>query len=181
MAQFCTKCGTPQTEGMRFCPACGAASDGPAAQAPAAQALVAPVAPPSAVGAAPRPAPAAPVAAPTASSGSSFLKTVLGCLGVLFILGLLIAGAGAYFYYYHIKPKVTQIENTVRSFPLPTGTPQEPAQPASPGVEHQVPAAPVVSPAPRLRALPLPLTLVRHLRSSELRCPQTVLWPNSAP
>lgn len=157
MAQFCTKCGTPQTEGMRFCPACGAASDGPAAQAPAAQALVAPVAPPSAVGVAPRPAPAAPVAAPTASSGSSFLKTVLGCLGVLFILGLLIAGAGAYFYYYHIKPKVTQIENTVRSFPLPTGTPQEPAQPASPGRGASSPGGPggVSSSAPQSPAPPV--------------------------
>ena len=49
------------------------------------------------------------------------------------ILGLLIAGVGIYYYYHYVKPKVTQIENTVRSFPIPTGTPRSPTTPAGPG------------------------------------------------
>ena len=144
MAQFCTKCGAPQTEGMRFCVACGADSGepaAPAAQAPAAPAPVAPVAQTPPV-AAPRPAPVAAAAAPAPSSGSPILKIILAVLGVMFIFGLLIVGAGAYFYYYHVKPKVTQIEKTVRSFPLPTGTPQMPTPPAAPGGGASGPGVP---------------------------------------
>ena len=52
----------------------------------------------------------------------------------MFILGLLSVGAGVYFYRYHIKPKVTQLEKQVQAnFPTPTGTPDVLAQPAAPG------------------------------------------------
>ncbi|HLY59833.1 MAG TPA: OmpA family protein [Terriglobia bacterium] len=90
------------------------------------------VAQPPAV-AAPRPAPVMPAATPAARSGHPFLKIVVAVLGVIFILGLLTVGAGVYFYYYHVKPKVAEIENTVRSLPVPTGTPQSSDHPASPG------------------------------------------------
>lgn len=136
MAQFCTKCGGPLTEGMKFCPACGANSgvpSVPAAHAPVVQAPVAHVAQPLAV-AAPRPAPATHAAeAPAARSGHPFLKIVLTVLGIMFFLGVLTVGAGVYFYYYHVKPKVAEIENTVRSLPIATGTAQPSTQPASPG------------------------------------------------
>lgn len=163
MAQFCTKCGARLNEGMRFCIACGAASGEPAApagQAPAGRAPVAPIAQPPAAAmfrpvphapaAAPRPAPIVPAVAtvvqppavaPAPSRGSPILKIVLAVLGIMLVLVLVSVGAGVYYYYHHIKPKVTQIENTVRSFPIPTGTPQAPTQPAAPGGEGSSPGA----------------------------------------
>lgn len=143
MAQFCTRCGAPQTEGMQFCTVCGASSGPPpspvpqAPSAPVVQTPAAPVAPPP-VAATPGPDPAA----PKASSGGSCLKTALGCLGILIILGVLIAAAGAWFYYHRIKPKVAQIENTVRSLPIPTGAPQVPTQPGAPGGRAPSPGGP---------------------------------------
>ena len=65
----------------------------------------------------------------------------------MLILVLVSVGAGVYFYYYHVKPKVAQIENTVRSFPPPTGTPPAPTQPASPGGPGGGPGSPPTSPA----------------------------------
>lgn len=144
MAQFCTKCGAPLTKGMKFCSACGAnagESSAPAAHAPVVRVTVIPVAQPSAA-AAPRPAPATHAAeAPAARSGHPFLKIVLTVLGIMFFLGVLTVGAGVYFYYYHVKPKVTEIENTVRSLPIPTGAPQASTQPASAGGGASSPGA----------------------------------------
>ena len=93
MAQFCTKCGSPQTEGMRFCANCGAipvslqrrlskllrrpwrhgrlrpgrASSGSRCGRSGAGALV----------------------------GKLYPEVRLGCLGICIIFGLLMAGAGA--------------------------------------------------------------------------------------
>jgi len=96
--------------------------------------------------------PTAREAPPAGSSGGSFLKFAVGCLGVIFVIGLVIAGAGAYFYYYHIKPKVAQIEKTVSSFPIPTGVPQSPTRPgggpSSPGNPGAQPNNPASAPNP---------------------------------
>jgi hypothetical protein len=143
MAQFCTKCGTPLTEGLKFCTGCGASAGAPGAppaQAPAAQPPVAPVPQLPAVPA-PRPAPVAPApvpAAPTASSGSPILKIVLIVLAVLIFLGLLSAASCAYFLY-RAKQKVNQFEKQAGvTFPMPTGTREV----------HTQPVAPSSSPAP---------------------------------
>jgi len=142
MAQFCTKCGAVLNEGMKFCPACGASSVAPAApsaQAPAAQIPVAPPVVSRPAVASARPAPVASAAAP-AKSGSPILKIVLGILLVMFLLAVLSIGAGVYFYYYHVKPKVAQIENTVRTFPIPSGGPQTPAGSGGPGAAPNSPS-----------------------------------------
>jgi hypothetical protein len=101
MAQFCAPCGTHLGEGMRFCPACGAAAGDPAAPAPQAPIPVAPVAQPTVV-----PYVAAPVAAPTKTSGDPILKVVLAVLGPLLLLLVVSVGAGVYYYYHGINPKV---------------------------------------------------------------------------
>ena len=147
MAQFCTKCGTPLAEGMKFCTGCGATigePSAPAAQAPAGQAPVAPVAPPPVV-AAPTPAPAAPAAAaPAASSGSPIVKIVLIVVAVLIFLGLLSIGSCVYLVY-RTKQRVSQFEKQVRAtFPTPTGTREVRTQPAAPAAAPSQQAAPVI-------------------------------------
>jgi len=161
MAQFCTKCGAPLVEGMKFCTGCGAtvgapAAPGPVAPAPAAAAPVAPVsavaastpAPASSAsnaaqiaagpGSAPPPVvPAArvatPVAAPKSSSGSPVLKIVLGVLAVIALLTVVSVGAGVYYYYHVVKPKMVQIENRVHAtFPVPAGTREVHTEPPPP-------------------------------------------------
>lgn len=129
MAQFCTKCGTAIPEGMKFCTGCGATIGETSATV-----ADAPAAPPPAVS---NPSPAAPAAtAPAASSGSPVLKIVLIVLAVLVFLGLLSVGSCVYFIY-RAKQRVTQFEKQVHAtYPVPTATPQAPAQtgtPASPG------------------------------------------------
>jgi outer membrane protein OmpA-like peptidoglycan-associated protein len=54
-------------------------------------------------------------------------------LGLALLVLLISVGAGVYFYYHKVKPKVAQIENSVRTFPMPATTPPAPAQPAAPG------------------------------------------------
>jgi len=135
MAQFCTKCGTPLPEGMKFCTGCGATIGEPSAPpAPAAPAPAAPI-----------PAPTAPAAAaPAASSGSPVVKIVLIVLAVLILFGLLSAGACVYFVY-RAKQKMRQFETTIHStLPMPTGTPQVPAQPGAPATAPGQPTTPAV-------------------------------------
>jgi outer membrane protein OmpA-like peptidoglycan-associated protein len=106
---------------MKFCTACGATLSAPGA--PAA---------PHGVAAPPRPAPAARGATPAASSGSPILKIVLTVLCVIFVLSLVSVGAGVYYYYHHIKPKVAQIEKQIHAtLPAPMATP--PGGGAGPG------------------------------------------------
>ena len=121
MAQFCTRCGTHLDEGMRFCPACGAAAGEPAAPAPQASAPPAPMAQPMV---ADYPAAPPPTAPPKTSTGHPILKAVLAVLGILLLLVVVSVGAGVYYYYHSIKPKVAQIKSAVSSF---QGTQQAPA------------------------------------------------------
>ena len=136
MAQFCTKCGTPLPEGMKFCIGCGATigePSAPAVQAPAAPAPARPVAQ--------APAPAAP---PAASSGSPAVKIVLIVLAVLILFGLLGVGGCVYFLY-RAKQKMRQFETTIHStFPVPAATPQVPTPPGAPVTAPGQPTAPAV-------------------------------------
>jgi len=103
MAGFCTKCGTPIGDDVRFCLQCGA-----------------PVATPT--GAAPRPAPAAPAAvqaagaapgAAPAKSGSSGVKIILWVLAILALIMVLAIGSCVYFTY-QVKKKARQLSQTYR-------------------------------------------------------------------
>jgi hypothetical protein len=140
MAQFCTKCGSQLGEGMTFCTACGAVSDGPSATAAPTQ-LAAGI-PPLAVSGS-----AVPIgAAPAAKSGSPVLKIVLIVVAVLIFFSLLSAGACVYFVY-RAKQRVSQFEKQVRTtFPAPTGTKQAPTQPGAPAEAPGT--APVLGMAP---------------------------------
>ncbi len=145
MAQFCTKCGTPLPEGMKFCLGCGAAIGqpvAPAAPGPLAPAPVAPMAPVPvspigevSIAAGPAVAPAAPVAA-APSKSSPVLKIVLIVVALLIFFGVLSAGACVYVVY-RAKQRVSQYEKQVRSSiaaQAHTGQPStEPSAPASSG------------------------------------------------
>jgi hypothetical protein len=115
MAQFCTKCGSPMTEGAQFCTACGASSGPPLANS--------------------APVPFTPVNAPVMTpgypqipvapkpAGNPVLKIILIVLLVLVFLGALMAGGCVYFYY-RAKQRIAQIQKQVNtSFPAPNTTP----------------------------------------------------------
>ena len=144
MAQFCTKCGTPFEEGIRFCTGCGAAiaapSAAPDAPPPAVFGETLPVAPPVVEASPMPPAPvpgapasAAPVpAAPAPKSTSPVVKIVLAVVALLIFFSLLGIGA-CVFVAYRIKQKATQFEKQVQTtFPMPTGTREVRTQPAAP-------------------------------------------------
>ena len=136
MAQFCTKCGTPLPEGMRFCTGCGAVvGEAAAPSVPAATAATfgASLAPSPAgrvgdVSIAGQPAPAAPIAGAPAKS-SPVLKIVLIVVAVLIFFGMLSAGACVYFVY-RAKQRVNQFEKQARArMNAPAGTWRVPQQP----------------------------------------------------
>jgi len=161
MAQFCTKCGAPMAEGMRFCTSCGATVPAPptppappaAAKPPAPPAppaVAAGVPPPKAVPAAPTPPPAPPVpavsvppvgaapatAAPTTAappkSSSLVLKIVLAIVGIFVVLSMLGIG-GCVYLAYRAKQKLNQFEKQARiNFPQSSGSPQVHIQPSGP-------------------------------------------------
>jgi len=134
MAQFCTKCGSPIPDGMRFCTGCGATVGGP--PAPAALSPVAPVTP-SAVAVPPAPAPAA-------SSGSPVLKILLIVLAIIMFFGLLTAGACVYMVY-RAKQRVTQFEKQIQTnLPATTGGQTGVTQPGATGQGPGQPGAPAV-------------------------------------
>jgi hypothetical protein len=84
MAAFCVSCGTPLTEGAKFCTKCGATQ--PAASA----------------GAVTAPAPAAP-----ASQGSgTAVKIIVGVLGIFVFLSLVAAGS-CFYIGYRIKQRAS--------------------------------------------------------------------------
>lgn len=141
MAQFCTKCGTPLGEGMRFCTGCGATHDEPPARA------ASPAAVPTPALAAPGPAPVAVAAAPAASSGSPIVKIILIVVAVFVLLGLVSAASCVYFIY-RAKQKVTQIEKQARAtFPVQTGTEGANNQPSAPGQAPTQQSATTIDPA----------------------------------
>ncbi len=112
MARFCTQCGSPAEEALRFCPKCGAqlAAAAAPAQAPAAQAT-------PTIG-----APTGAAAAP-AKKGSPVLKIVLLVLGVFVLVGILSAAAGIYFLY-KAKQKVSGMIEAAKTVSSAVGTPE---------------------------------------------------------
>ncbi|HMD84152.1 MAG TPA: zinc ribbon domain-containing protein [Terriglobia bacterium] len=137
MAQFCTKCGTPLPEGMRFCTGCGATLGEPPA----------PAAAPTPAMAVPSPSPVAPAAAPAASSSSPVLKIILIVVAVFIFLGLVTAMSCVYFVY-RAKQKMTQIEKQAQAtFPMQTGTQGANIQPTAPGQAPPQESATPIDPA----------------------------------
>ncbi len=134
MAQFCTKCGSPMSEGMQFCTVCGATVGQASAPAPR------PPAP-----AAPAPvAPLAPVPGAKPASGSPIVKIILIVLAVFIFLGVL--GMGACIYIgYRAKQRFNQFQKQVTTtFPMPSGTGAVPTQPGAPTGSANVQTGPVV-------------------------------------
>ncbi len=103
MAQFCTACGTPVEEGLRFCSQCGTAIA--AAEPTVANAVLEPT--PNAAPA-PPPAPAVAPAPAPAKSSSPVLKIVIIVVLFLVLIGALGIGTCAYFIY---RAKKTVGEN----------------------------------------------------------------------
>lgn len=128
MAQFCTGCGTPVEEGLRFCSQCGASIA--AAEPTVADVMLEPVpAPDEAPVPAPTPA-ATPLggqaAPPAAKSSSPILKIVIIVVLLFVLLG--VAGIATCAYVaYRMKDKVTEQikldegKNTIE-IPTPGGT-----------------------------------------------------------
>jgi len=109
MAGFCTKCGTPLGDDVRFCLQCGSAV---AAPPPAAQ----------------RPAPAVPAGVPAAGvapgaapakSGSSGVKIILWVLAIFALIMVLAIGSCVYFTY-QVRKKARQLSRTY-SFEMTQG------------------------------------------------------------
>ena len=101
MAGFCTKCGSPVGDDVRFCLQCGT----PVAAPPAAAQRPAPAAP-----AAVQAAGAAPGAAP-AKSGSAAVKIIVGVLAFLFLVTLLGIGSCVYGVY-QVRKKARELSQT---------------------------------------------------------------------
>jgi len=106
MAQFCTSCGSPVEENLKFCPKCGAQIAVPSPPAPAAAA----------------PAAGGPAAAP-AAKGSPILKIILIVVGLFVVIGIIGAAAGIYVVY-KAKQKVTSMVESARTTPGELGTPE---------------------------------------------------------
>lgn len=115
MATFCTSCGSPVEENLKFCPKCGTQLGAPSAPTPGGAGPTA-----QATGGVP-PAPAA--AASTAKKGSPVLKIILGVVAFFVVIGVLVAGAGIYFFY-KAKEKVSSIVETAKSVTAGHGTPE---------------------------------------------------------
>jgi len=103
MAGFCTKCGSPVGDDVRFCLQCGT----PVAPPPAAAQGPAPAAP-----AGVQAAGAAPGAAP-AKSGSSALKIIVGLLAFFILVTLLAIGSCVYGVY-RVRKKTRELSQTYR-------------------------------------------------------------------
>ncbi len=147
MAKFCTSCGSPVEEGVRFCPKCGA------------QLGAAPSATPSAPSPAPAqpsaaaPAPAAPTAAAPAAtpsgSGSKILKIVIGVLAFIFVVSLLGIGACVYIGYRAKQRFSAAVKEAKRSAPTwSTSTPEVHAEKGGEGSEAAASATEDVPPYP---------------------------------
>jgi len=123
MPRFCTNCGSPVEENLRFCPKCGTQLAAPSAPAPAAPAPTPTLAPPptSAPPAAPAVAAAAGAVAP--KSGSPILKIILAVVGVFVLLSALGIGACVYVAY-KAKQKATEFADAARSAAKSIGTPE---------------------------------------------------------
>ncbi len=107
MARFCTSCGSPVEEILKFCPNCGTQLGVPAAPAPASAAPTPAPGPGAPMAAVP------PAAAPAAKAGSPFLKILLIVLGIFAFVTVL--GIGSCIYIgYRVKKKADQLKQTFK-------------------------------------------------------------------
>ena len=98
MARFCTSCGSPVGEDLKFCLQCGKELAAPAARPPAASAAPTPAGPAVPAAAEPAPPAAPPVAVPPAPAkpSSPVLKIILIVVGIFVLFGILSVGACVY-------------------------------------------------------------------------------------
>lgn len=138
MPKFCTSCGSPVEESVKFCLKCGAQVGAPAAPAPAA------APPPSA---APAVAGTAAAAAPAAKAGSPILKIVLIVVGVVVFLGVVGMVTCGYFAY-KAKQKLTGMVETAKTMTGRGGTPEISLEKGGEGSEAAAAATLDVPPYP---------------------------------
>jgi len=141
MAKFCTSCGSPVEETLKFCPKCGAQLAGAAGAAPPAPGP-APAQPPAAA-----PPAAAPAAAAPSGGGSTILKIVLGVLAFIFLVSLLGIGACVYIGY-RAKQKFSAAVAEVKKAQTTFGTPEVQAEKGGEGSEAAAAASEDVPPYP---------------------------------
>jgi hypothetical protein len=129
MARFCTSCGSPMEESLKFCPNCGAQVGAPAAPAPAA-------------------APAAGVAAtPAAKAGSPLLKIVLIVVGIVVFLGVVGMVTCGYFAY-KAKQKLSGMVEATKTVTSSESTPEVSLEQGGEGSEAEAAATVDVPPYP---------------------------------
>jgi hypothetical protein len=134
MAKFCTSCGSPVEESLKFCPKCGAQVGAPAAPAPAA-----PAAAPTAGAAAP--------GVPAAKAGSPILKIVLIVVGIVVLIG--VAGMVTCGYFaYKAKQRLTGMVETAKTMSGREGTPEISLEKGGEGSEAEAAATADVPPYP---------------------------------
>jgi hypothetical protein len=134
MAKFCTSCGSPVEESLKFCPKCGAQVGAPAAPAPAAPAVA-----PTAGAAAP--------GAPAAKAGSPILKIVLIVVGIVVLIG--VAGMVTCGYFaYKAKQRLTGMVETAKTMSGREGTPEISLEKGGEGSEAEAAATADVPPYP---------------------------------
>jgi hypothetical protein len=146
MPKFCTSCGSPVEENLKFCPQCGAQVGAPSAPPPPAPAPAA--APPPSV--APAAAPAAGVAAagaPAAKAGSPILKIVLIVVGFLVLIGAVGTVTCGYLVY-RAKQKLTGMVETAKTMSGKEGTAEISVEKAGEGSEAEAAATADVPPYP---------------------------------
>ena len=117
MAQFCTACGTPVDEGLRFCSQCGASIA--AAEPTVANVSLEPVPAPREAAV---PAPTSAAAPPVAKSSSPILKIVIIVVLVFVLLGVAGIATCAYMAY-RVKNKVTEqirLDEGKKTIEIPT-------------------------------------------------------------
>ncbi len=107
MAKFCTRCGSPVEETLKFCPKCGAQLGALSAPAPAAAGATPTARPPA------QPPAGAAAGAPAAKAGSPILKIILIVLGLFAFVT--VVGIGSCFYVgYRVKKKAEEVKQTFK-------------------------------------------------------------------
>lgn len=137
MARFCTHCGSPAEESLKFCPQCGTQLSAPTPPVAAAPASTRPAAPVAA---------GAPAAAP-AKSGSPILKIILALIGFFVLVSMLGIGACVYVAY-KARQKAAQFTEAARRSAPSFGTPEIRMEKGGKGSEAAASATQDVPPYP---------------------------------
>jgi hypothetical protein len=143
MAKFCTTCGSPIEETVKFCPKCGTQLGAPSAPAPA-------VASPTPAAAQTAGASAVPTAAaaPPGKMGSPILKIILALVGVFAFVTVLGIGACVYAGYKLKQKGMALVESAKTMSSSSAGTPEVHAEKRGAGSEAAASATADVAPYP---------------------------------